>query len=124
MIRIIKESIPPEKPLLFNPEFDKLEKQFKFYIDGSIAGEDKNRRSEETIRICNLNRENLRAARKEEIETFISEILDIEHKVYVILNYLKNNNDLTRDNFHNVIELEFNPLFQKRMKAMIKIYLK
>ena len=38
---------------------------------------------------------NLRAARKEEIETFISEILDIEHKVYVILNYLKNINDLT-----------------------------
>jgi len=98
----------------------KNERCLKFYIDGSIAGEDKNRRSEETIRICNLNRENLRAARKEEIETFISEILDIEHKVYVILNYLKNNNDLTRDNFHNVIELEFNPLFQKRMKAMQK----
>jgi uncharacterized protein (TIGR02646 family) len=117
---INSESFISEKPLLINPEFDNLEKQFKFYIDGSIAGEDKNRRSEETIRICNLNRENLRAARKEEIETFISEILDIEHKVYVILNYLKNNNDLTRDNFHNVIELEFNPLFQKLMKAMQK----
>jgi uncharacterized protein (TIGR02646 family) len=116
--KIDSESFILEKPLLYNPEFDNLENQFKFFIDGSISGKGKNKRSAESIRICNLNRENLKAARKKEVETFISEILDIERKVFIILNYLKKKDDLTRDNFHNIIELEFNPLFQKLLKAM------
>lgn len=56
-------SLEDEKPLLLNPYNDKnIEEHITFGIKGIITG--KTERGRETIRICNLNREELQSARQ------------------------------------------------------------
>lgn len=61
------EYLLSEKPLLIHPEIDTVENHF-YFSDGSII--DRTNRGRETIKICNLNRSNLKNKRHEIYENF------------------------------------------------------
>lgn len=65
-----------EKPYLLHPEIDDPKKFFKFDATGQIIGTDTQKRGEETIKICNLNRDNLLALRQQMIDDFVERIQD------------------------------------------------
>ncbi len=61
-----------ESPLLLNPEIDDPENFLAFHRDGRIYAIGDNPRGKRTIRVLNLNRTTLVAARKEKIDRYNS----------------------------------------------------
>jgi len=72
-----------EKPYLLHPEIDDPKPCFKFYKNGKIEGVDSQGRGAETIRICDLDRDNLRYRRKKLLDDFKEEI---EHDLKLYMN--------------------------------------
>jgi len=72
-----------EKPYLLHPEIDDPKPCFKFYKNGKIEGIDSAGRGAETVRICDLNRDNLRYRRKKLLDDFKEEI---EHDLKLYMN--------------------------------------
>ncbi len=66
-----------EKPLLLNPEVDEVEDYFTFNVNGAIVGADAENRGKETIKICNLNRDDLLQNRQGVIDAHLNDIEDI-----------------------------------------------
>lgn len=60
-----------ERPYLLHPEFDIPEICFAFDNEGLMSGIDAEGRGKETIKICNLNRKNLRYRRQKALEFFV-----------------------------------------------------
>lgn len=65
-----------ERPYLLHPEIDSPENFFAFKKNGKIEGTDKGKRGKRTIKICNLNRENLLYRRKKIIDDIKEKIED------------------------------------------------
>lgn len=64
-----------EQPYLFHPEIDEnVEDNFEFLINGAMRGVDYQGRGRQTIRICNLNRDNLLAVRQVIIDDYFGQI--------------------------------------------------
>ena len=72
--RVNSTSFLNEQVLLLNPELDQPEHHFDFQPDGTLLFITP--RGEETIRLCNLNRESLKLARKKVLDEAISNLLD------------------------------------------------
>jgi hypothetical protein len=64
-----------EQPCLFHPEVDaNIDANFEFLYNGTMRGTDDQGRGRRTIRICNLNRENLLFLRQEIIDAYFGRI--------------------------------------------------
>jgi len=61
-----------EKPKLIHPEYDRFEKDIVFDSEGKMRSD--NERVAYTIRVCDLNRENLVGSREEIVTDFISKL--------------------------------------------------
>jgi uncharacterized protein (TIGR02646 family) len=66
-----------EKPYLLHPEVDNPKLYFKFDAIGKVFGIDAEGRGDKTIKICNLNRDNLLILRQSVIDDFLEQIKDI-----------------------------------------------
>lgn len=79
--------LPPlthENALLLHPEIDQPEDFFRFDWEGAMIGTDGNNgRGNNTIDICNLNRQNLKAARKEMLDEIKK---GIEYSFFLYIN--------------------------------------
>ena len=67
-----------EKPLILHPEIDEPEKHIIFLPNGSVI--ERTKRSQWTIKICNLNREELVLKRKKIIDDYrkgLEDLIDI-----------------------------------------------
>ncbi len=74
-----KADKPPlslEKPMLLHPEIDTTETCFAFDKNGGIKGVDVEGRGSATIKICNLNRKNLKYRRQKALDFFVMPIKD------------------------------------------------
>lgn len=103
-------SFMAEKPLLLNPETDDPTDHLVFLPDGSIAGKDNSERGKQTIKICDLNRPTLTAARKALIQKFRSEIRDY---LDFIMHLLKEKKAETKEDFLKVLASVLDPVFKK-----------
>ncbi len=65
-----------ERPYLLHPEIDSPEDCFAFDRKGKMKGSDEEKRGQQTIKICNLNRENLLYYRQKIIEDIKKEIVN------------------------------------------------
>lgn len=74
-----------ERPYLLHPEIDEPKHFFKFKENGRIKGTDDEGRGEETIKICNLNRGNLKVARQTIIDDYYQIINDALYRFYNLL---------------------------------------
>lgn len=64
-----------EQPYLFHPEIDaNIDNAFEFFDNGAMRGNDHQGRGRQTIRICNLNRDNLLQGRQEIIDDYFGRI--------------------------------------------------
>lgn len=95
-----------ELPYLLHPEIDDPKPYFKFYNNGKMEGVDNDRRGEETIKICNLNRDNLKYRRQQVID-------DLKDSIEGIC-FLLENNDLDIINFKPIINLIFQKFQEKQ----------
>ncbi|MCT4614120.1 MAG: hypothetical protein N4A49_04495 [Marinifilaceae bacterium] len=75
--KISSNELLNEKPLLLNPEVDEVENYFSFKITGEIIGIDSKNRGNKTIKICNLNRDDLLKNRQDIIDKHLENIEDI-----------------------------------------------
>lgn len=66
-----------ENPFLINPEIDDPTEYFVFDASGKMTGIDIQGRGEKTIKICNLNRENLLYRRQKIVDDIVVGIRDI-----------------------------------------------
>ncbi len=101
----LKANITPlidEKPYLLHPEIDDPKPYFKFYKNGKIEGVDSIGRGAETIRICDLDRDNLRYRRKKLLDDFKEEI---EHDLKLYMN-----EDLDNVGLNNAFKNRFEKL--------------
>lgn len=76
----IRPDQPPlstERPYLLHPEIDQPEQFFSFNNKGEIKGIDTDERGKMTIKICNLNRENLKYRRQKALDVYVNSIRDI-----------------------------------------------
>jgi 5-methylcytosine-specific restriction endonuclease McrA len=69
-IRPNQPKLMNERPYLLHPEFDDADLFFSFDNEGVMSGVDTDGRGKETIKICNLNRKNLRYRRQSALEFF------------------------------------------------------
>ncbi len=83
--RADRAPLKKEEPYLLHPEVDSPEDLFSFRRNGRIVGADKKNRGRRTIRICNLNRENL-LYRRQKIVDNIKEELEDAFLVYFDVN--------------------------------------
>jgi uncharacterized protein (TIGR02646 family) len=102
-----------EKPALLHPEVDIPENFFKIGINGQLEGTDGNNgRGWNTVKICDLNRGNLRKSRKDIIDNIINEIYTI------FVDY--RNGGLTIDYLPKKIRSEFKKIIEK--SAITQVY--
>ncbi len=108
------ESLTEENPYLLNPEIDFPETHLSFRSDGRFNLDKCSERGKETIRICDLNRENLAIKRKSKIDGLSEDIkFQVEHII--------KNKEAYKDkkSFDNALELGFGIIFTK-LKNSIK----
>ena len=111
-----------EKPYLLHPEIDNPENYLSFKIDlqgqgVQIIGTDGvNERGEQTIKICNLNREYLKLARKKNV---------IDEFVFLLNSYFElwSNDLLTTDNLLKALTLGFEEITEKGKNVELEYYL-
>lgn len=139
-----------ESPFLLNPEIDEPERFFGFKIANKNEGialvglDGNNGRGEQTVKICNLNRESLLISRQDVIVEFIknidlalnfckSNLLDLEATIttiHIVFDLATSESkDITKDftllrNFivknHNNFELLVVPQLQKSDKEIVR----
>jgi len=107
-------SFMAEKPLLLNPELDDPANHLVFLTDGSIAEKDNSIRGKETIKICDLNRSPLIAARRAVVDKFRHEILQ---QMDIFMHLLEKKKLKTKEDFLNFLALTFESVFKKIMDA-------
>lgn len=90
-----------EQPMLFHPEVEDPSPHFKFHINGSIEGTDAVGRGNESIRICDLDRENLRYRRQSILDEVVNRLKE------VIFSFLEGNRTET------VLEEDFEMIFKR-----------
>jgi uncharacterized protein (TIGR02646 family) len=66
-----------ERPMLFHPELEDPSPLFKFSVNGSVEGVDSQGRGNESIRICDLDRENLRYRRQSLLDDVVNRLKDV-----------------------------------------------
>lgn len=71
-----KSPLKDELPYLLHPEVDSPEVCFLFRKNGRIVGKDNNNQGRETIKICNLNRQNLLYRRQKIVDNIKERIKD------------------------------------------------
>jgi uncharacterized protein (TIGR02646 family) len=106
-----------EQPYLFHPEIDKPETAFEFKKNGAIRGIDHLGRGRQTVKICNLNRENLIYRRQKIIDSY-------RNKIKKTLNdYLKGEittKKLKVDLLHFFLEIQVNSKIDKEFSLVSK----
>ncbi|MBI1929970.1 HNH endonuclease [Candidatus Poribacteria bacterium] len=110
--RADSESFKAEKPLILNPELDQPEEHLVFLPNGYIKEKDGSERGRKTIEICDLNREDLRIARKDWVDRFSDDIRD---QVKIILELQEAGELQTLNRVVYVLELAFGTLFENLM---------
>ncbi|HLP45010.1 MAG TPA: retron system putative HNH endonuclease [Candidatus Kapabacteria bacterium] len=74
-----------ENPLLLHPELNDPRQHLEFQIDGIIKGKNGSKIGETTIKVCDLNRIDLRIARKTQIDRILSRINEITEFIAVLI---------------------------------------
>ena len=103
------ESLIAEEPLLLNPELDHPEKHFVFFPDGAIEDKGGSEHGKKTIEVCDLEREELRLARKAVVDSFRK---NIWKQFTILYNGLQSGRLQERDRFRAALKLAFNTLFE------------
>ncbi|HNL07213.1 MAG TPA: hypothetical protein PKH93_06520 [Chitinophagales bacterium] len=96
-----------EKPYLLHPEIDYPERCLTIHRDGTIEGTDEAERGKMTIKICNLQRENLIVLRKEIIDDYLGDI-----KEYIALLIIHKDIAQFKDGLRFIVQK-----FQRRQNA-------
>jgi len=96
-----------EKPLILNPEIDQPDNHLEVNVHGEICKKNESIYAETTIKVCNLNRDELIKKRKAIID-------DLRERLYeetVLITHDMDSGQLTKDIFHDKIRKRFEPKF-------------
>jgi len=106
-----------EQPYLFHPEVDtNIAGSFEFFDNGAMRGTDHQGRGRQTIRICNLNRDNLKYRRQEIIDSYFYRITE------QLEEYFGNGNFhlLKRQLLRIFLQIQINSAPNKKFSALSK----
>lgn len=111
-----------EKPKILHPEHDKFEEKIEFRKEGRIYSTDK--QVQYTVRICGLNRSDLRKSRQDIIDDFINDLNKHLVSFDTFYNEENNNLDMCLEYFKATIENFCNQSGKEYHYSLIRKYVK